>query len=114
MPERDWKIRVKDIKEALDRILEYSAGMKRDEFFSDRKTYDAVKLNLEIIGEAAKNIPDDVRAKHPDIKWKQITGLRDFIAHEYSGLSEDVIWGVVEVDAPELKAQIESGFSDLL
>ena len=114
MPERDWKIRVKDIKEALDRILEYSAGMQRDEFFSDRKTYDAVKLNLEIIGEAAKNIPDDVKAKHPDIKWKQIAGLRDFIAHEYSGLSEDVIWGVVEVDAPELKTQIESGFSDLL
>ncbi len=114
MPKRDWTIRVKDIKEALDMILEYKEGMSRVEFFADRRTYDAVKLNLEIIGEAAKNIPDSVKDKHTGIKWKQITGFRDFIAHEYFGLSEDVIWRVVERSVPELKAQIESGFSNLL
>ncbi|MCK4911507.1 MAG: DUF86 domain-containing protein [Thermodesulfovibrionales bacterium] len=114
MSERDWTIRIKDIHESLSKIIRYTEGMNLDSFFTDELKYDAVMRNFGIIGEAVKHVPDEVRAKHQDIPWKEISGMRDFVIHEYFGLDNDVVWSAIEHDVPRLKAQIVSRFSDLL
>ncbi len=114
MPERDWTIRIKDIHESLLKIIRYTQGMSQDSFFADELKYDAVMRNFGIIGEAVKNVPDEVKAKYQDIPWKEISGMRDFVIHEYFGLDKDVVWDSIVTDVPRLKGQIESRFSDLL
>ena len=67
---------------------------------------DGVVRNLEIVGEAVKNIPANVKDKHPDIEWKKIAGLRDILAHEYFGIDIDILWDIVENKLPDLKKDI--------
>lgn len=66
------------------------------EFLNDRKTRKAVVKNVEIIGEAAKNVPDDIKANYPDIQWRVIAGMRDRLAHGYFGIDYEIVWGVVD------------------
>ena len=76
---------------------------------------DAVIRNLEIIGEAAKNIPGEVREKHPEIFWKRMIGLRNITIHEYFGVDLNIIWEIISKNLPETKPKIEAmlkGFSD--
>jgi uncharacterized protein with HEPN domain len=70
--------------------------MTFEQFKADDKTYDAVMRNLEIIGEAARRLPDDVRAMMPDIEWTKATGLRNIVAHAYFGVSDEIVWDVVQ------------------
>jgi uncharacterized protein with HEPN domain len=107
MSEREWKLFLKDAQKSANRIIEYIKGMDRKEFFYDHKTFDAVMRNIEIIGEAIKHIPSEIREKYKEIEWKKIAGLRDIVVHEYFGIDEDIIWDVVENKVPELKTQLE-------
>jgi uncharacterized protein with HEPN domain len=70
--------------------------MTLEQFIADERTYDAVIRNLEIIGEATKNIPDDIRTNYPDIEWRKIAGLRDILAHAYFSLENEIIWDIVQ------------------
>ncbi len=63
-------------------------------------------LNLQIIGEAVKNVPDSAKAKYPQVDWRRIAGLRDVIAHGYFGLNEELLWDIVQNRIPELSKQI--------
>ena len=90
------------MREACQRIERYVAGMDQAAFRRDEKTRDAVLRNLEVIGEAAKRIPDDIRALHPGIDWRRIAGLRDVIAHAYFGIDEAILWDIVESKVPTL------------
>jgi uncharacterized protein with HEPN domain len=63
---------------------------------------DAVLRNIELIGEAAKNLPDDVRSKMPDIEWRKIAGMRDWLSHVYFHVDPDIVWDVVEMKIPQL------------
>lgn len=72
MPNRDWKLFINDILDCIKKIISYTDGMGQKHFFEDLKTYDAVLRNLEIIGEAAKNIPDEIRKKYGNIEWKKL------------------------------------------
>ena len=104
---RDYRVYLDDILEAASRIQSYTSGLTQAQFSTDLKTLDAVVRNLEIIGEAIKKIPDEVRAKHPDVEWKKIAGLRDILIHEYFGIDTEIIWDVTQNKLPSLAGQIK-------
>src|SRR5713226_7012821 len=80
---RDFEVYLEDIRQAIGKIQSYTVGLTRDAFDQDDRTIDAVIRNLQIIGEAAKMVPESVRANHPTVAWKKIAGLRDILAHQY-------------------------------
>ena len=108
MPLRDWKFRIQDILDAIDKVGEYTQGMDFKSFTEDRKTVDAVVRNLIIIGEAAIQIPEEVCAKHPEVPWYEMRGMRNFIVHEYFKASDKIIWDTVQVDLLLLPALLEN------
>lgn len=112
MPERDWKLFIDDIKTSINKIINYSKNLSYDKFLDDEKTIDAVVRNLEIIGEAAKKIPDNIKDKYQEIEWKKISGLRDIVIHNYFGINEGIIWDVVTNKIPELNNQIDQIIKD--
>ena len=94
MPKREPKLLVEDMLTAIDKVERFTAGMDRDSFQQDEKTVDAVR-NLEILGEAARQMPEDFAARHPAVPWRQIAGLRNRIMHDYIGLDLALIWQVI-------------------
>jgi uncharacterized protein with HEPN domain len=84
-----------DIREAARNIRKYTAGMSYEQFLADRRTRDAVIRNFEVIGEATKNLPDDVKDRYPGVAWKTVAGLRDIVAHGYYRIDYEVIWGII-------------------
>ena len=107
MSRREWRLFVEDILESVDLIEKYVAGMNFDGFHKDRKTIDAVVRNFEIIGEASKFIPEEVKNKNSKIDWKGILGLRNRIAHEYFGISAEIVWEIIKKELPIFKEQIK-------
>ena len=108
MPKRGNKEFINDIKEAIERISDYTGGMGYDTFLLDPKTQDAVVRNIEIIGEATKNLSKDFKKKYKDIDWKNIAGMRDKIIHSYFGVKWDIVWSVIKDKMPKFKSQIEN------
>jgi uncharacterized protein with HEPN domain len=105
---RDYQLYLEDIANSIGKVQRYVEGMNFDQLMGDEKTYDAVLRNLEIIGEAVKNISDEVRDKYPEIEWKKIAGLRDIVAHEYFGVDETIVWDVIQNKLPTLKQEVEN------
>jgi uncharacterized protein with HEPN domain len=100
MPFRDWKLRVQDILEAAEGARKYVAGMSFDDFLRDPRTIDAVVRKLTIIGEAAVHVPDSICGKSPDVPWMDMRAMRNFVVHEYFGVSERIVWDTVQDDLP--------------
>lgn len=96
-----------DVREAIHRIKAYTVDMDFDFFLEDTKTQDAVVRNLEIIGEAAKNISDELREKYPKIPWKSMSGVRDRLIHHYFGVNLDIVWEIITGELDEILLQIE-------
>lgn len=106
MPKRgDWEC-ASDIAEAIGRIKSYTRPLTYPQFLADRKTQDAIVRNLEIIGEAAKNLSTEFKKKHRDIDWRKIAGMRDKLVHEYFGVNWDIVWEVAKRNLPKLERQI--------
>ena len=93
---RDYRLYLDDILISLDRIREYTLELDREGFSSDSKTVDAVIRNLEIIGEASKNLPDAVKASSPEIEWSKIIALRNILTHEYFGVNHMLLWDIIQ------------------
>lgn len=91
MSERTVRDFLSDIQEAIHRVTAYTAGVTYEAFLADTKTQDAVIRNLEIIGEATKNLPADLRAKYPGMPWKGMAGVRDRLIHHYFGVNLDIV-----------------------
>ncbi len=105
---RDWTFYLEDILNAARKILRYTEGIDFDEFNRNELIVDGVVHNLEIIGEAAKHLPDEARAMMPDIEWSKAAAFRDVIAHHYFGLNIDVVWNVVCNKVPEIASTAEA------
>jgi len=90
------------------KVVRYTQHMSQEEFFANDLVYDAVLRNMEILGEAAKHIPDDIRHKYPQIDWRGIAGLRDILAHAYFALDEETLWDIIVNKVPPLIHQLQA------
>ncbi len=104
---------IKDIIDSINDVELFVVNMSFEEFLQDRKTINAVIRSLEIIGEAAKKIPSEIRDKNATIQWKRIMGMRDKLIHEYFGVDLEIVWTVVKEELPPLKPMIMDILKDL-
>jgi len=93
-PRRNWRLYAQDMQRFAHRAVGYCAGLDRAQFEGNQLMQDAVLRNLELIGEAATRIPDDVRLAHAEIPWRQIIAMRNQLIHAYLGVDLDVVWDV--------------------
>jgi len=100
--DRDWRPYVQDMVEFGERVVAYVDGLDQQAFTADQRTYDATLRNIELLGEAATHIPENVRDAHPEIAWRQIIGTRNRLAPGYLGIDDDVIWDIIQTDIPDL------------
>ena len=103
---KDDLVYLNHISDAISRIEEYVKGLEYQDFIENHLVQDGVIRQIEIIGEATKNLPKEIRDKHSDIPWKDIAGMRDKLIHGYFGVDLDAVWDTVEKDLPELKEKI--------
>ena len=85
-----------------EKIVAYTRGFDQDRFVASGLTYDATLRNLELIGEAATHVPDDVRAAHPQVPWRLVIATRNRLIHGYLGIDNDTLWSIVASDVPSL------------
>jgi uncharacterized protein with HEPN domain len=108
---KDDRIYLLHVRDAIDRILQYTIEGEQA-FFADSKTQDAVVLNLEIIGEAVKNLSAELRNAHPDVPWKRIAGMRDKMIHEYFGVNLQLVFDAVRLELPKLQQKVDALLPD--
>lgn len=99
---RNWKIRIGDILECIHRIQRHTQGLGFEEFEDDEKTIDSVLRNLEIIGEASRHVPREIKKRYSDLPWMEMYTMRNIVIHEYHGVNLKIIWQTITEDLPPL------------
>jgi uncharacterized protein with HEPN domain len=112
MKDRPYKLFLEDIVGSIQKIHKYIQEVSFEDFQDDSLTVDAVLRNLEIIGEASRNIPPEIRSGYPNIPWGRMMGLRNIVSHEYFGIDLSIIWQIITVNLPETKPLIEEMIQD--
>lgn len=105
--DKDEKLFLEHIMDSIRAIESFTYGIKEDDFYQNREKFDAVVRNLEIIGEASRHIDEEFRSKYSIIPWREITGMRDNLIHEYFGVDKVEVWHTIKNDIPELKKNIK-------
>jgi len=108
VPRRSWRLRIEDILDALGQIRVYVGRLDESAFRSNRLTFDAVVRNLEIIGEAARHVPPEVRIRFPAIPWADMADMRNVLSHEYFGVDVGLVWRTAVEDLPALQPALEA------
>lgn len=106
MPFRSWQFRIDDIIEAINKVERYTHGIDFATWQKDEKTVDAVIRNLEVIGEAASQLPTEIQEQYRDVPWGMMKGIRNILAHEYFGIDLEIVWKTVKEDLPNLKKRL--------
>jgi len=101
--QREWRLYVEDMVSFCDKVIVYTQGLDRVSFAVDEMRYDATLRNLELIGEAARHVPNDVRSLAPDVPWRLVIALRNRLIHGYLGIDDDTLWSIVRDDLAPLR-----------
>ena len=109
---RPWKFRIKDMLEAMVLIQGYVQGMTFEQFCSDRKTLDAVERNFILIGEAARQVPGQIRESFPSIPWRDMSDMRNYVVHQYWGVEAQRIWQTIHHELPPLIELLKKIFEE--
>ena len=110
---RNVALYLKDMLQNMLDAEEFIRGLSYDQFAADKKTFNAVVRAIEVIGEAAKNVPDEIRRRYPLVPWKQMAGMRDKVMHFYFGVDREAIWLAVKESIPAVKPIIAQIVEDL-
>ena len=106
MKSREFIDYLRDIIDAVEKIEKFTEGMDSERFYADDKTAYAVIRALEIIGEATKKVPQNIKESYPQVPWREMAGIRDKLIHDYFGVNLEVIWKTVQEDLPTLRPRI--------
>lgn len=106
MNQKDDSIFIKHILSSIEAIEEFSKNLKKDDLYKDRLRQSAIIREIEVIGEAAKNISKSIKDKYKTVPWKEISGARDKMIHHYFGIDLEIVWDIIRVGIPELKTQM--------
>lgn len=113
MSKRNPEVFLRDILKSIQKIQKYITVKTYEEFIENELLVDGVIRNLEVIGEAVKNIPMSLKQKYPSVKWKKVAGLRDILIHEYFGIDYELLWDIVKNEIPSLGRQIDDILKNL-
>lgn len=113
MSKRDVRLYVTDILEAIEKIRSYTAGFSYAQFEKDNLVVDAVTRNLEIIGEAAKYIPPELRARHAQVDWSRVVGFRNIVIHAYFDVDLEIVWTISTQRLAELEKALRKMLEEL-
>jgi uncharacterized protein with HEPN domain len=108
---RNYQVYFEDILNAITNIEKYTEGLSFKEFSVNSLVRDAVIRNLEVIGEAVKDLPEEVRQKIPGVNWRRIAGLRDILIHRYFEVDVEIMWDVIRSELPVLKSSISASLT---
>lgn len=106
MSKREADLYLQDILTSIQRIEDYTKDLSSEDFEKDWKTIDAVVRNLEIIGEAARNMPEEITEKYSEIPWSNMVSMRNKVIHEYFGVDVEILWKTIKEDLSPLRQQI--------
>lgn len=105
-PAREWRFYLEDMIGFAEKVNAYTEGLDQAGFVASGLNYDATVRNLELIGEAATNIPDLIRQKYPQIPWRMVIATRNRLVHGYLGIDNDTLWSIIQTDVPALLAEL--------
>lgn len=113
VPQREWRFYLDDMIAAAEKVIAYTEGFEQSTFAVSSLNYDATVRNLELIGEAATHIPDEVRSAQSQIPWRQVIATRNRLIHGYLGIDNDTLWSIIQDDVPMLLSQLHA-FKDTM
>jgi uncharacterized protein with HEPN domain len=103
---REWRFYIEDMIGFCERVLSFTQGISREDFVTEPMRYDATVRNIELIGEAATHVPENIRQAAENIPWRMVIATRNQLIHGYAGIDDDILWSMVETDVPALLHQL--------